>query len=74
MTAPHQHVRTPDGIDNGDLLIVCAVCGAVLERLPDSSPWVTDEMTHYPDLEGMYDHQITDPDEGNSPETPGNIE
>jgi hypothetical protein len=64
-------LRTPDGIDNGDLLIVCGICGAVLERIPDSSPWVTDEMTHYrqdpqdddtfPD--SMYDHQRTDTDD-----------
>ena len=42
----HQHQRTIDGLDRGDLLIVCAVCGDVLERIPDSSPWVTEEMIH----------------------------
>lgn len=41
-----QHRRTVDGIENGDLLIICAVCGDVLERVPDSSPWVTEEMWH----------------------------
>lgn len=42
----HQHHRTVDGLDRGDLLIVCSVCGRVLERIPDTSPWVTDEMIH----------------------------